>query len=265
MATDRAQADLVFSNAGPIDSDGASFAGTSTGVGPFSSYTFSGDLTEINTGTFASEARFDVNGIVYQVSGTGGFTGTLNINETREGLFWAPAAGPVTVNTVESFDDGGDGVADSSWANIDFAMNGTAITDLGAFTLGTSFVFDTEGSDFDTEIGGYESNGIFIASDDDGGTGTLSSLNLGALGVGTYYISMGGFNMAYADFIAQTTSTATGNFNVNLNGTSVGSGAQLAGGVQNFRFNVVASVPEPGSFGLMALVGMGLMARRRKS
>lgn len=267
-------AQFSFSEVGPIDSDGATITGSNAvGGGLFSTVTFSGDLTEINTGTFGSEARFRAGISEYQVTTTGGFTGTLNLtNEITNGIFWAPSTtGTVNVDTFESFDDGGDGVADATWENVDFLLDGAVnVVDIGDFTEGSSFVFDTEGSTgiTDTELGGFGEFGSLLGNDDDGGTGTLSLFDFDAanggapLGVGEYYLVLGAFNTLYADGSVTTTSTATGDYNINLNGASVDSGTLAAGGLQTLTFSVVA-VPEPASLSLIAIVGLGLCVRRK--
>ena len=56
---------------------------------------------------------------------------------------------------------------------------------------------DTEGSDFDTRLSVYEgvdSTAVFIDTDDDGGTGTLSSLEFTVTAGTTYLFQMGGFS-----------------------------------------------------------------------
>lgn len=70
----------------------------------------------------------------------------------------------------------------------------------------TSLTFDTEGSDSgsDTMIGVYDSSGNLLGYNDDGGTGTLSSLTLKNLLPGTYYIGVGLYfiNWGATDFAA---------------------------------------------------------------
>ena len=273
LATANIHAQLTFTETGPHDSDGATFTGTNaTAGGLFSTITFSGDLTEVDTGTFGSEARFRAGAAEYQVTTTGGFTGTLNIvNEVTTGVFFAPAtAGAISIDTFESFDDGADGVADATWDNIDFALNGSVnALNLGTFVMGNPFVFDTEGSAFDTELGGFDSIGNLLGNDDDGGTGTLSLFDFDAangapLAVGDYVLVMGAFNTLYADGSATTTSTTTGNYNINLNGVSVDAGTLEAGGLRTITFTVVA-VPEPSTLSLFAVAGLGLFVRRKRS
>ena len=180
-------------------------------------------------------------------------------------MFWAPiTTGAVSVDTFESFDDG---IADSTWENVDFSLSGTPnIVDLGDFVLGSSFLFDTEGSTTltDTELGGYQADGIFISSDDDGGTGALSSLDLRALGVGDYYLVMGDFNVTFADFAARALGLQGGDFNINLNGGSIAAGTLNAGDLFAVEFSVISAVPEPSSIALIGLVGLGFCMRRRR-
>lgn len=127
--------------------------------------------------------------------------------------------------------------------------------------LATWLDIDSETSNFDTEIGLYTSTGALIASDDDDGSGTQSQLSFGqtaptrtigtsvggngrdgALGPGTYYIAVGGFNTTFGpDFNVTTTSTNT---------TGV------------FNLNIRTNVPEPASLALLALGGLALIRRR---
>lgn len=83
------------------------------------------------------------------------------------------------------------------WVQLDY--------DGGCFEL----TADTEGGDFDTELGLYDSNGFLVADNDDGGTGTLSSITEVGLPAGTYYLAAGSFNMAFGvdNFNATTTNT----------------------------------------------------------
>ncbi len=91
-----------------------------------------------------------------------------------------------------------------------------------------TLTFDTEGSTIatgnDTEIGLYNSAGSLLGNDDDGGTGSLSSLTLTNLAAGTYYIVAGGFNTIFgtSGFNATSTSNRTGTlvFNVTASATT---------------------------------------------
>lgn len=69
---------------------------------------------------------------------------------------------------------------------------------------------DTEtSSGIDTEIALYDAFGNVLGSDDDGGTGSLSSLTFQGLAAGTYYVVAGAFNTTFAsNFNASTSDTA---------------------------------------------------------
>jgi hypothetical protein len=87
----------------------------------------------------------------------------------------------------------------------------------------TSVTVDTEGGDFDTEIGLYDSNGFLIGNNDDGGTGSLSSFTDDTLAAGTYYIVAGTYNTVFGaeDFDVSTTNTTrTGTIYVNASSPS---------------------------------------------
>ncbi|MEL6393243.1 MAG: PPC domain-containing protein, partial [Bacteroidota bacterium] len=85
---------------------------------------------------------------------------------------------------------------------------------------GVSLTADTEGSDFDTELGLYDAAGTLLAVDDDGGTGLLSlvSTNAGFEQGDTFYVAVGGFNTIFDDdFViipGSSNGTATVNFEV---------------------------------------------------
>ena len=75
------------------------------------------------------------------------------------------------------------------------------------------FTIDTNGSAFDTEIGLYDSEGILIANDDDGGMGLQSQLTCqSGLPAGTYYLVLGGHNTTFGDQFDVTTNSNQGGF-----------------------------------------------------
>jgi subtilisin-like proprotein convertase family protein len=110
----------------------------------------------------------------------------------------------LTINGCLDSESFNDGLYDASvkniyWAQLDY--------DGGCFEL----TVDTEGGDFDTEIGLYDSNGFLIGSDDDSGTDTLSIFTEAALPAGTYYIAAGAWDMTFGadNFNVTSTQTAT--------------------------------------------------------
>ncbi|GJM18578.1 MAG: hypothetical protein DHS20C14_07910 [Phycisphaeraceae bacterium] len=255
---------------GATASDGATVNSTYTGTSTiFSTMSFSGDLTEINTATFASEADWNisVNGgsaLEFNPTTTTGFTGTINVTASRTGLFWANNGDNFQFDSFESFDDGGDAVADAQWDNTSFEFSGAgpAITALGQ--LSSSFALDTnDGGTTDTELAIYTIDGALIATNDDnaanGGPGGLWSLINASLTTDTtYLIVVGGFNSEFGDQLA-TAGTATGAFGLNVNGNQVGSGTLVGDDFHLFSF----TIPAPGSAALLAMGGL-LAARRRR-
>jgi len=209
------------------------------------------------------------------------------------------SVGNWTFEFFESFDDGAG--ADSTWSNLNLAINDyvpptpPGCTDMGnvvdttpdyltpdmtrthtggavtwyCFTLnnaisdglGSWLDIDTEGSNYDTEVGLYNSLGQLVATDDDDGSGTQSEITFGqiaptrtigtatggngrdgALTPGVYYLAVAGFNATFSpDFGVTTTSTNTT-------------------GVTNV--NIRTNVPEPASLALLALGGLALLRRR---
>ena len=69
---------------------------------------------------------------------------------------------------------------------------------IGDFSSASSIVIDTNGSDFDTELGLFDAEGNLLDFDDDGGDGLQSRINAGTLADGTYYIAVGGFNTNFS-------------------------------------------------------------------
>ena len=93
----------------------------------------------------------------------------------------------------------------------------------------TDFTIDTEGGAFDTEIGIYDASGNLIGNNDDGGTGTLSSLTLSGQPAGTYYVVVGSFNMTFGATGWNVTTTGTNTGDLYLNASTVPENDECAG------------------------------------
>ena len=109
---------------------------------------------------------------------------------------------------------------------------------------------------FDTEIGIYDAAGNLVGTDDDGGLGLLSALSYGtgsgisqdeiadgssgaALGAGTYFIAVGGYDTAFG---------------------ATGFGVTAGAGTGSFTLNMI---PTPGALALLGLGGLAADRRRR--
>ncbi len=237
------------------------YAGPST---LFNSLRIQGTLTSVLAGTFASEARWNIRntayaggGVNFQSTGTGGYTGSLAIDATFTGLLqWANTGDNFRFESFESFDDGA-GV-DSQWTNTTHTYDGAvSVTNLGNFA-GGAFDINTFTSTFDTELGLYTAAGIRLADNDDAAAGLQSQI-LSTLGDGTYYIVVGGFNSVFVDGTVLA-GAAAGNFNLNVNGSTVASGALATRTLAVYSF----TIPAPGAAALLGLGGL-LAARRRRA
>jgi len=241
-------------------------------------------VTQINgtTDDYLSENRLrlwrtgasvgDAATITLQPAGNG-YSGTRTVSAFGylSGGAAADPAGTWGYRFYNALDDAPTGQPDSSLTNISLEYNFSVVTpsavSLGSILPGPNLVFDTEHTVItggnDTEIGVYSSEGRFLGTDDDSGTGNLSSLSLAGLPADTYYIAVAGYNASFADgFAVATNSTATGDISVNVsNGidTVSGGGRLDAGQVQWY----VVTVPTPGSIGLLATAGLVAFRRRR--
>jgi hypothetical protein len=265
-----AQAGFVISGTGPFASAGAmGNAGNFSlgGIGPvganylIGSITISGTLTEVNTGTYASEAQWNIanqgagyNGS-YQVFTQGNFTGSVTGSRTFGVLQWWNATDTVRLEAWESYDDSG---LDANWTDVTFTFNDAVVTNLGVFASGTSFDFDTFTSNFDTEMGLYTQSGIRLADNDDSNATLQSRINAGVLADGAYYLVVGGYNSSWNNYNA-IAGTASGNVNLQLNGVTIDTGALASGAFKVYSF----SIPAPGSVALLGLAGLCAARRRR--
>lgn len=140
--TGAVSAQETFNFAGPIVSNGgAGNAANGTASVTFSNsflwngtLTINGVLTEVNTGTFASEARIRVattsngTGNSGAFSATGNFTGSVNVAGSSAvagmtGIPFNPFGQTWNLNFFESFDDGGTTSIDSNWTNLSITFN----------------------------------------------------------------------------------------------------------------------------------------------
>lgn len=249
------------------------------------SVTINGVLREVNTGTFASEARIRAispfNGESaspdIQAFTTGGFTGTAtatNVTSLLGGFTGTPfnVGGQTwTFSMYESFNDTGE---DAVWDSLAVTFNAfVPPTPPSCINLGTwnATQIDTlnsgvSGNGTDTEIALYDSNGILLGSNDDHGTGApafaFNSL-LGGLSLtdgAVYYVAVGGFNSVFANGFSATAGTATGDYNLNINGVAgVATGALASGAVNWYCF----TAPAPSALALLGLGGVVAGRRRR--
>lgn len=272
-----ASADFTIAAPGPMDSAGPvgdSGNGTFSGVfaGPsaiWGTLNFTGNISPVIGGTYLSEARWRITGpsgasVNYQPSGTATFPANTPVAASSS-VFMFASAGLYSFEAFESFNDGPG--ADSTWnsASFNFVDSTNPITMLGTYANNTPFRLDTNGSDYDTELGLYDSVGNLIANDDDGGNGVQSLINPGVLAPGSYYLLVGGYNSSFANSLAAA-GGAFGNFSLQLNDGSLASGASAANVFNIFQFDV-SSTPAPAAvwMGLAGLGVLGAMRRRFKN
>lgn len=250
------------------DAGNSVFTGTYTGPNAlFGSFTFTGTLNSTIPATFAAEAGLDLFnttsgfGSVYFPSDLFDTFTTIDISRTHGGLFWFNQNDQLRVETFEDFDDGAG--TDSQWTNLSLTFNNSvSATVLGPFDEGTSFLFDTFGADYDTEIALYTSDGVLIDTNDDSGAGLQSAIDVGQLAVGDYILVVGGWDSFFGDGFA-IAGGDFGNYLLNLNGNNIALGGSTADQFASFRFSVFAPVPEPATFALVAGVGGIALACRR--
>ncbi|MEO1129038.1 MAG: hypothetical protein AAFX05_04930 [Planctomycetota bacterium] len=162
------------------------------------------------------------------------------------------------------------GGSDASWNNSSLTLSDDVATapasfiDLGSVN-NTPFTIDTLGSDFDTELGFFNSAGGLAEADDDGAGFPLSLLDVPALPEGMYFFNAGGFNTIYGSggyeaIVDGGLGSEGGNLVLNFNGGEVYNAALAADTNQWFKITVV---PTPGTAGLLAVAGLAGVRRRR--
>ena len=115
----------------------------------------------------------------------------------------------------------------------------TDFIDLGTIAkAGSAFTIDTFGSDFDTELGYWDSLGFLLGSNDDAGGTLQSELIIDGLDAGDYYLALGEFNTVFGfGFDATTTAFVGGSYTLNFNQQTT-AGKLGGGSIQFFRFTI---------------------------
>lgn len=269
-------AQFTTSGAGPYstagdegDAGNGIMTNTYTGTSAvFNTFSFTGTLNSQVLGTWEADATWGIHNTsmpsdIYLTPLQGETYTSSTANFSTPGLFWVNQNDNFTFEAFDTFDDGAG--ADANWTNVNFTYSGPAsFMNLGTFASGSSFLFDTESSDFDTTIALYSSTGLLLGTDDDGGTDLLSMLDAGALADGTYYFTVGGFESLFIDGNA-IGGEEFGDLNVNLNGSSVFAGTHDTFTLTSFTFTVANPVPEPASMAVLGLGAAALLRRRKRS
>ena len=180
---------------------------------------------------------------------------------TWSGFMDTPYMGgdPLWFNALQTF-----GGSDATWDNISITLLQETITPPASIYLGVAgntgveIDMNTFASDFDTELGLFNSGGDLLANNDDAG-GTLQSQLLYTFGeVGTYYLALGRFNTIYGPgFCAIGGTTVGGNYDLVVG--PLGAQGTYDGAPIWFSFDIV---PEPASLVLLAFGGLALIRRR---
>lgn len=262
--------------AGPFNSDGAagnaangvfSFTYTGSNADVFNRIRIRGTATSGGVGSYLSELRWRFVGPSTLDSGAIAsgttWTGDRAVDNTQTFSTFSLVNGTTySFRFWESFNDGG---IDATWSNVQFDFLSfvpptppTAVS-IGTFTAG-AFDINTFGSNFDTEIGLYDSAGNIVSINDDAGAGLQSQITP-TLAIGTYYLAVGGYNTAFNAGWDAVAGAATGLFDLTVNGfASIEDQLLSAGQVKWYSFNVV---PTPGSFALLGFAGLAAARRRR--
>lgn len=260
-------AGISNSSAGYASGENTTFAGTYNGPSTlFTNVNVVGQANEVISGTYLSEMIIAIDnfgsgslGDIIAGGDTDAYVGPVNVNTNLSMLFWAMQGATYDFETYEGFDDGPG--ADSTWTDLSLTFDSTGtVTNLGSVAEGTGLLFDTFGSDFDTEIAVYNMSGGLIASNDDAGTGLQSEVDVSGLTVGTYLVAVGGYNSLFTDEIA-TGGLSSGDAILNWNGAEVSSTVVGSGQLALYEFEVV---PEPATMTLLGVGALALLRRKKK-
>lgn len=196
----------------------------------------------ITIDTFSSD--FDTQLQVYEFVPGAGFAGLVLVDggssDDANGTRQSQVTFDVTAGTCYEIRVGGwrsfNSIGSGSEGNIVLNSSFTPIIDLGVVGPAGSYAFDTEGSGFDTELGIWDANEILLDSDDDGGNGTLSLINID-LAEGVYFLGISEFDSIFEDGLVNSGTAfeageiETGILNINgaLGGTiTIGESAGLS-------------------------------------
>jgi hypothetical protein len=150
------------------------------------------------------------------------------------------ATADVIVNTGLPFMDMGTDLYLSSATDVDFfAIDLAANNIITASTTPLALPFSTP----DTFLGLYDAAGNLLVSDDDSGSGKGSMVYHQVASAGTYYVAV--------------TGAGDSDFNGKIEGTDNGHGK-----IGRYLLSVTV-VPEPATLSLLALAGLGLVARKK--
>jgi hypothetical protein len=255
---------LNVGGTGAVNKIGGGHITIGTGAGGNGTVNVSGGTLSTNGDLIVAENNATAVGLVNQTGGLVSVAGNLEVQRTGTGTYNL-SGGTLSVN---GFIDTADGTFNFTGGRITRGSAGTSIVNGNLTTGGTAATLDVgTGKTFDvngrldiTRGIGLDLTGRSIPAYDGSGIDT-GSIDLGSVDgiTGTFdpgLTSLTGFNARGATFISETQGEG-GAFPSSQSVFWI----QEAGGAVSLRYSVV---PEPGSLTLIALSGLGLLARRRR-
>ncbi|WP_179022220.1 T9SS type A sorting domain-containing protein [Winogradskyella forsetii] len=174
----------------------------------------------VNAYSGASEARIDDDVANASLTTPALNGGGGDLSERARPLDFTSSNPLPTVDTILNISDCGPGNGDSYNAAFDASVQNIVWAQLNYTGSCISLTVDTILSNFDTEIGIYDANGVLLGTNDNGGTGIDPQSLFTEIGLtnGTYYIAAGASNMTFgADFdVTSTNTTATFTMYINV-------------------------------------------------